>query len=281
MAPTGTLAWLTPILNCDELDPTDTLLMLALANHVDENDETFVGIGRLAAAARCSYPTAKRRLASLEQRGFLNRDRRRRGDGNLSTYTTVLNRQALGLMMIPDPDEPEITQVSPDQRSPGRSLTRDHPDDPAELPSRELPSEEPPSSNPSSPTPADDDEYPEEVRELTREFAQWVSHNGHKLPAKGSKAARSWLREMDLLLRRGAPGDGEDPTEPDEVREVMRWALSVSDFWPANLRSVPKFRKQYTTLRAQMRRDNGRGGRRGGQLADRYAQAADSLRSRA
>jgi hypothetical protein len=45
--------------------------------------------------------------------------------------------------MISTNDEPGITKVSHDQGSPGRSLTRDHPDDPAEVPSVEVPSVEP------------------------------------------------------------------------------------------------------------------------------------------
>ena len=140
------------------------------------------------------------------------------------------------------------------------------------------------SSRPDPDGPADVEPQPEpewspEVVALTREFAGYVKANEHKLPAKGSKAATGWLREMDRLIRIGPPGDGQDPTDPAEVREVMRWALAVSTFWPANIRSVPKFREQYTTLRAQARRDV-RGPTKGSDLAARYADAAENLRSR-
>ena len=139
--------------------------------------------------------------------------------------------------------------------------------------------------NPGTPPPAGaaveaaPPEYPNEVVELTREFAQLVKANGHKLPPKGSKAAGEWLKQMDLLVRRGAPGDGEDPTPPDQIRAVMRWALQVSDFWPANIRAVPKFRQQYTTLRAQANRQP-KGAARGAALAEGYEAAAANLRSR-
>lgn len=142
---TGTLWWLTEIRECEALDDaTDVLLMITLADHVDARDETFVGIETLALGARCSYPTAKRRLAALQERGFIRRERRRRDDGNLSTYTTKMIREALepGITVIPDKDGLGITQVSHDQGSPRRSLTRDHPDDPAEVPSDEVSSDE-------------------------------------------------------------------------------------------------------------------------------------------
>ena len=122
--------------------------------------------------------------------------------------------------------------------------------------------------------------YPDEVVALTREFAEMVLANGHKLPARGSKAAEGWLSAMDLLVRRGAPGDGVEPTAPEAIREVMVWALQVSDFWPANIRSVPKFREKFTTLRAQAKRPTN-GAARGAQLAQGYADAAERLRGRA
>ena len=138
---TGTLWWLTEIRECEALsDATDVLLMITLADHINSEDETYVGIETLARGARCSYPTAKRHLKELQERGFILRERRRRDDGNLSTYTTKLVREALevGITTIHDP---EITMIH-DQGSPRRSLTRDHPDDPAEVPSDEVPSVE-------------------------------------------------------------------------------------------------------------------------------------------
>lgn len=142
---TGTLWWLSRIRECEGLqDATDVLLMIGLADHINSDDETIVGIHTLAFGARCSYPTAKRRLKDLETRGFILRERRRRSDGNMSTYVTRMIREAIEpeINMIPANGGPGITQMSHDQGSPRRSLTRDHPDDPAEVPSVEVPSVE-------------------------------------------------------------------------------------------------------------------------------------------
>ena len=128
---------------------------------------------------------------------------------------------------------------------------------------------------------ADVQDYPDEVMDLAREFAGMVKANGHALPSKGSKAAATWLLEMDRLRRIGPPGDtGDDPPPTDdEIREVMAWALQRSTFWPANIRALPKFRQQYTTLRGQMRRDsNGRA--LGPSAAANYEAAAKALRDR-
>lgn len=127
---TGTLFWLPVILDDERLDPVETLLLVGLADHVDDQDEGFVGIDRLAKRARCSYPTAKRRMASLTERGAVERHRKRRDDGNLSVYSYRLSRTFFALQGI---------NLIPDQGSSGRAMTRDHPGDPAEPPRTEPP----------------------------------------------------------------------------------------------------------------------------------------------
>jgi len=141
---TGTLAWLGDLLDDQSLDPTDTLLLIALADHVDENDECFVGIERLARRARVSYTTAKRRLVDLEARGRVARVRRRKEGGNLSTYTTRLLRPTPGDNPVDPGDEPgtNVSPSTPHQSSPGRPLTRAHQGEPAEVPRVELPSKD-------------------------------------------------------------------------------------------------------------------------------------------
>lgn len=149
----------------------------------------------------------------------------------------------------PDLHEPEANGKQPELASPskpqanGQAGTRP-------VPTRPVPTRPEPITSPAG----DGDSTA-----LTRTFATMVKANGHALPTKGSKAAETWLVEMDRLLRIGPPGDTGDarPPDVDEIETVMRWALTVSDFWPANIRSVAKFRNQYTTLRAQMRRVNG------------------------
>lgn len=165
---TGTLAWIAPILADTSLDATETLLMVGLADHVDSNDECFVGIETLAAYARVSYATAKRRLAALEAKGRLARERRRRSDGNLSTYTWTLLRPGLNL--------------SHDQGSPGRAVTMAHPGAPAEVPSGEPPRETPLSTD----VDKDDREHPEYGFE--RAWQAYPKRNGKRLGKKTALA---------------------------------------------------------------------------------------------
>lgn len=92
---TGTLYWLPIILGHPDLDPTETLLLVALADHVNADDACYVKIHKLAAAARVSYGTARRRLKALEDRGHITRQRRKRPDGSEGVYDYVLNRESL------------------------------------------------------------------------------------------------------------------------------------------------------------------------------------------
>ena len=119
------------------------------------------------------------------------------------------------------------------------------------------------------------DDYSDTVVQLSRVFAQLVKQNGHKLPAKGSKAADQWLTAMDRLLRIGPPGDGVEPVPADEVARVMKWALQESDFWPSVIRSLPNFRAKFSVIASQSLRDQVRHERR--QVADDWVGAWTEL----
>ena len=103
--------------------------------------------------------------------------------------------------------------------------------------------------------------WPEEVVATTREIARMIRQAGHPLPTAKTKRADGWYEAVDRLLRLGPPGDtGDDPPPtPEEVLDVARWALLVSDFWPANVRSATKIRESWSQLRGQAQRSgNGR-----------------------
>lgn len=92
----GTLWWLHQLLDDEQLDATDTLLMVALAEHVSrDSDVCWPSIRRLAQRARCSYGTARRRLTALEQRGWITRKRDERADGGDGVYVYELQRTPL------------------------------------------------------------------------------------------------------------------------------------------------------------------------------------------
>lgn len=91
---TGTLFWLPVILDDERFDAVQTLLLVELADHVGDQDTCFVGIKRLAKAARCSYSTAQRRLAGLEAMGVIARQPSHRPDGSRGVDTFQLQRSA-------------------------------------------------------------------------------------------------------------------------------------------------------------------------------------------
>jgi DNA-binding transcriptional MocR family regulator len=122
---TGTLFWLPVILDCEDLDPTETLLLVAMADHIDADDQCWPGIDTLAAAARVSYPTASRRLKALVDRGFITRERRHSQHGHLSSYTYTFVREAFGLVIksITGP----ARKTDPPSAHPDGDWSSDHP----------------------------------------------------------------------------------------------------------------------------------------------------------
>lgn len=64
-----------------ELDPTPTLVMLALADFADERHSCYPGQERIAARARCSTRTVVRHIQELERAGLLTVERRSRSLG--------------------------------------------------------------------------------------------------------------------------------------------------------------------------------------------------------
>jgi len=106
------------------------------------------------------------------------------------------------------------------------------------------------------------------VIQVTRQIARLIRDAGHPLPHPKTKRADRWYEAVDRLLRLGPPGDtgGADPPDAGEVLAVAEWALVVSDFWPANVRSATKIRDSWSQLRGQWARQ-GKG---------RKAQTSDS-----
>lgn len=209
-AQTGTLYWLGVLLADAELDPTETLLMIGLADHVDADDECYVGIDTLARYARVSYGTARRRLAALTKRERLVRTRRRRADGNLSTYSWLLVRPG------PPPN------MRDDQRAPGRAVTSAH------LGARaEVPSDEPPSSpNPSAPEGALFAGGPDTAAGFDAFWRAWPKGRGSKAEARAVwPAAVKAAGGNPSVIVEGARRYAADPNlpEPQFIPHARRW----------------------------------------------------------
>jgi DNA-binding transcriptional ArsR family regulator len=66
------------------------LTLLALADHAGEDGTAFPGCARLGEKTGQDERTIRRHLDTLEEMGLLTRERRRRQDGTLGTYTYTL-----------------------------------------------------------------------------------------------------------------------------------------------------------------------------------------------
>lgn len=125
----------------------------------------------------------------------------------------------------------------------------------------------------------DEPDVSEDARRLTRQFAIATRENEHPIPKAGSKAASTWLIEMDRLLRIGPKGWDGDPPTPDEVSRVIGWVTQDS-FEKANVLSVPKLRDRYSQLRLKaLNTGPSRASptSKGVQYAARYREAAAEL----
>lgn len=212
----GTVFWLHVILECEELDPTETLLLVALADHVDEHDTAFPSLHLLARRARVSYATAKRRMADLVDRGYVARVRRHGVGGRRSTYSYRFQRPAFGLgattpeTPIFDPDtgaQPEPWTASDRAHSEPRS--RAHLGEPTEVPSVEPEEEEQPGAA------ADDERIPEPDEQLVADLAQRLLElRNADLPHRPVGQVAAWLKKT----RRGLRADAELPFRAQQVR---------------------------------------------------------------
>ena len=235
--------------------PTSTakLVLVALADHANADGECWPSMGAVAELAQCSTRQVARCIDALEDAGLLTRTRRRLTAGKLGGYTfrLAIDHKTPTSTGHPRPVDTadHKTPTSGGHVSAGQShatpVTSGHPrPSPPDTGVRTEPSVEPKpllSDVPSDP------EVSEDARRLTRQLALAVKANGHKVPAKGRKAHREWLLAMDRLIRL-------DNADPGEVEQVVRWATE-DVFWRANVRSAPKFREQYPSLRLRMLAD--------------------------
>jgi hypothetical protein len=95
------------------------------------------------------------------------------------------------------------------------------------------------------------------VHDITAEFARLVEGRGARAPTPGTAKHDRWLRAIDLLIRRGSPGDDARPVDPDEVRRVMRW-VDGNAFERRVVLSPGKFRERFDQLRISADEDTGK-----------------------
>jgi len=76
-------------------DSVGKLLLVTLANYADDNGRAWPSQAKLAVQCEISVDTVQRRLARLERRGLLKRERRRRADGGWTTSAVTLAYTAI------------------------------------------------------------------------------------------------------------------------------------------------------------------------------------------
>jgi len=76
-----------------ELPPLTKLVLMAIADHCDDEGYAWPGIRGIAKKCGVSHSTVQRHVQSLEEQGILNVEPRQRPDGSSSSngYTVVLN----------------------------------------------------------------------------------------------------------------------------------------------------------------------------------------------
>ena len=96
-------------------------ILLALAEHADEQGRCWPSLRRLAALTEADRRTVTRGLAELEARGLLARERR---PGKGTTYTLAIGRPSPAVLPAEPPDSPDRDAMPSGQTdSPARGVT--------------------------------------------------------------------------------------------------------------------------------------------------------------
>jgi len=218
----STWAWKQP------LGGNRKLVLLALAEHANDEGTCYPGQRTLAAKCGISERALQTHLAALEAAGFIERERRHRGDGTRKSdmYTLSL---------------PDDSACGPGDKA---QISRDLPADSCqpEAQSLRVVKEEEPSGEPSG-------EPNSNAAFLCRLLADLITANDPKAKAKAAAESDAWVSPMRKLL---AERDGDAV----EVERIIRWS-QADGFWSANILSPSKLRKQFTQLALKARNRNG------------------------
>ena len=215
---TGTLAYLGLILDCTELDATDKLIMVTLADHVDAAHECWPALATIAQRAGCSKATVKRRLGVLDDRGFVSREARQRANGGNSTTLYRLHRDRL---LTPRAHfDPGVTQMSPPYKYPEMNHPPEvHTDPPthdsAPTPEDTLPGVEMTLASSTAPTTPRDDESDLFVEFYERAYPRRQGRGAaRKAWAKAIKAGHDPVLIIDAARRFAADRNRVDKYTP-------------------------------------------------------------------
>lgn len=210
----------------------DRLVLLAVADHAsDDGRNAYPSVRRLAEKTKVSTRTVQRALASLVRLGEL-RVKANAGQGGANVYTVVMTpRQADTPDRLTPPRQADTPSESRPPRQPDTTppVTESPPPRQADTQTVLEPSEEQKTSS-SEPSRLD-------VERLCVHLADRIQRNGSKRPEIGKR----WRDAARLMI------DTDKRTE-QQVHNAIDWCQD-SEFWRANILSMPKLREKYDALR--------------------------------
>jgi hypothetical protein len=216
--------------------PLTKVLLIAVANYANENDESYPSIERLAQETDMSKSTVKRKLAELADMGLLVRSARGgEGTGRQTNRYKLIIGDA---MAQSEPGGLGVTQTlargqsegglgSPVSPKPNNQKTKDS------LPSPDGDGQ--PTTKPSKDAPG----MRPEVDQLCDLLADRIEKNTGERP----RITNDWRRQCRLML-------DVDGRTVEKITKCIEWC-QADPFWMTNILGMPKLRKQYTQL--QMR----------------------------
>lgn len=220
-----------------ELAGNEMILMLALADVADDNgrcrylaDEDDLSYVGLASKARVDRRTIERLIPKLRSKGLLAMERGSKSRSNEFTILVPWMRRATDNLSGDASDAPTTASDSPttatgftDTSGDDTSLIR--------IDVRDVST---------SDVASDTDDA--EIRRLCDLLAAAVRSNGHRVETVGVR----WWQACERLTR-------IDGYTSEQIEWMIRWATS-DEFWAANIRSMPKLREKFSTLKAQAMR---------------------------
>lgn len=220
-----------------ELAGNEMILMLALADVADDNgrcrylaDDDDLSYDGLAKKARVDRRTIERLIPKLRKQGLLSMQRGSKSRSNEFTIVVPWAARIADNLSGNGLDAPTAGSDSPttatgftDTSGEETSLIRIDVSDVT-----------------TSDVASDTDDV--EVRRLCDLLASAVRANGHRVETVGVR----WWQACERLMR-------IDGYTSQQIEWMIRWATS-DEFWAANIRSMPKLREKFSTLKAQAMR---------------------------
>lgn len=217
----------------------ELILMLALADVADDqgrcrfvDDEAALTYEGLAEKVRVDRRTIERLIPKLRARGVLGHFKGVKGRPNEFAVLVPWAKKSADILSgsrySEGVDSPTAVQDSPT----ASTEFTDNSDSRSSLKRIDV-------TTRSSTSDADASDYSEDVVRLCRLLALLVSQNGHKVGEIG----KVWWSACERLMRL-------DGYTVEQIEIIIRWSTS-NEFWSANIRSMPKLREKFSTLRAQ------------------------------